>query len=110
MPVGKRKRPPGASPASSSGQHQVASAGRAKVAGAGVAELAEIESAQQVLAAAEQQRADRQLQLIQEARFELLTDRLHATAEPDVFAARGSSCALECDMNPLRDEVKGRAA
>src|SRR5262249_60767493 len=62
---------------------------RGHVLGAGVAELPGIEAGEQVLTRAQEGGRDGQVDLVDQARGQVLPDRGHAAAEPDVLAAGG---------------------
>jgi len=63
---------------------------------------------QQILAFAEQDRRDRQVQLVDETRTEILPNGGNA-ADADVLATRHGFRLLECRVNAVRDEKELRS-
>src|SRR5947207_4880935 len=75
-----------------------------------VAEGSRVDVVQEVLAGAEQDGPDREMQLVDQPGAKELADRGHAAAEPDVAVARGCFRLLERGPNSPGDEVEGGAA
>src|SRR3954447_15137576 len=59
-----------------------------------------------MLASAEQNRRDRDVQLVDEPRLEILPHRGHAAADLDIEVTRGIPGALQRFLNPPGDEMK----
>src|SRR5262249_29161032 len=75
-----------------------------------VAERYRVEAAEQMLARAEQHGTDRQVHLVDQASFEVLTNRRDAAAEPDVLAVGSLAGPIERFADAARNEVKGGSA
>src|SRR5215470_17465522 len=69
-----------------------------------VAEGARVDSVQEMLSRAKQDRRDREVELIDQAGLQVLPDRRDAAAETDVAAARRGSRLLQRGANALGDE------
>src|SRR5579863_2102723 len=77
-----------------------------EVARAFIAERAQVEVPEQLLAGAEQHGSDREMQLVDETRAQVLTDGVDASAQAYVAAAGGAPRLCERRMNALRDEAE----
>src|SRR5579862_2763950 len=75
-----------------------------------VAQRRQVEAVQNILAAPEQDRRNREMQLVDQAGPQELPYRRHATADPDVAPARGFNGACERNVNAVGDEMKHGAA
>src|SRR6185295_12438449 len=75
-----------------------------------VTQSTRIEAVQQVLAAAEQDRGDYQMELVDESGPQILPDGGDAAAQADILAAGRVPRLLERGVNPLGDEPELRAA
>src|SRR5919201_1778023 len=71
-----------------------------------IAEGARVDVSQEMLAFAEQHRPHRKMQLIDQARAQILANRRYAAAEPHVATARSSTRLLERRVNAFSDEAK----
>src|SRR5262249_3574880 len=80
------------------------------VLGALESQRGEIEPREQMLATAEEHRSDGEVHLVDQPRLEVLPDRRHTTAEPDVLASGCLAGALQRLVDAPGDEVEGRPA
>jgi hypothetical protein len=62
------------------------------------------------LAPSKHNRREREVQLVDQARPQVLADRGHAAANFDVQVTSGVACALERRVKPVRHEVEGGAS
>lgn len=69
-----------------------------------------IDAGEKVFAGAKKNRADSKVHLVNEFALEVLPDRCDPAAEPDVATIGCVNRPLQCGMDPVRDEVEGRAA
>jgi hypothetical protein len=75
-----------------------------------VAEGAHVDPFEQRRSIAEEDRGDRDVQLVDESGTEVLPDRVGAAADPDVTGSGGLAGALQRLVDPAGDEVEGGAA
>ena len=69
-----------------------------------------VDSGEEVFSGAENNRADRNVHLVDQLGLEILPDRGNPSAESNVSATGGIVRPLECDMDAFCNEVEGRAA
>lgn len=69
-----------------------------------------VDAVEEVFAAAEEGGGDGEVEVVDEASFQILADGGGAAAEADVFACCGFFCLLKCGVDALGDEVEGCAA
>src|SRR2546421_8755174 len=74
--------------------------------GARIAQRRQIDPRKQMLATAEQDWRDREVQLVDESRLEILPHRGHSSADLDIKVTGGLPRALQRFLNPAGDEVK----
>src|SRR5512135_3716062 len=91
-------------------QHDVSRALARDVPRALVAERAQVEALHQVLARAEQNRPQHEVQLVDQPRAQVLPDRRHAAAEAYVLAARRGARLFARGADAFGDEAELRAA
>src|SRR3954453_19101295 len=87
--------------------------GRASAGGglhALVAERAQVEAVEQLLAAAEEDGRDDEVQVVDQARLQELPDRRDASAKTDVLPLRRFTRLLQRRFDPVRDETEFGAA
>src|SRR5690242_15096188 len=75
-----------------------------------ISEPAQIEPREQQLSFAEEHRANREMQLVDQARLEKLPDRRRAAAHSDVAVAGRGTCLRQRLVNAFRDEPEFRPA
>src|SRR5882724_201790 len=75
-----------------------------------VAELPHVDAREEMFPRSEQNRRKRQMQLVDQPRAQILPDRRHAAADPNVLAFGGRGRALEGGLDPVGDEMEGGAA
>src|SRR5882672_3457612 len=75
-----------------------------------VAQSTRVDVVQEVLAGAEQNRSDREMQLVDQPGAQELSDCGHASAQPDVAVARGGLRLLERGPNSVGNEIEYGAA
>src|SRR5262245_64994999 len=74
-----------------------------------VSQRAQIDAVQEMLSRSEQDRPHDQMQLVDQARAQVLPNRGYAATHADVAFARGGACLVQSGMNAVRDEPKLRA-
>src|SRR2546423_12880444 len=74
--------------------------------GTRIAQRRQIDPRKQMLTSAEQDWRDRDVQLVDESRLEILPHRGHSSADLDIKVTRGLPRALQRFLNPAGDEMK----
>src|SRR5262245_50871749 len=80
------------------------------VLGAAEAELGQVDSTQEMLARAEQDRRDGKMHLVNQPCAQILPGRGHPAADTDVEVTRSFGGAFQCVMDAAGDEVEGCSA
>src|SRR5262249_7189316 len=75
-----------------------------------VAQRAQIDAVQEMLPGSEQDRAHDQMQLVDQARAQILPYRGYTAAYADITPARGGACLLESGMKAFRHKPKLRTS
>jgi hypothetical protein len=91
-------------------EHEVRRVGRRHVFSAQVTQRRGVNVGEEMLAGTQEDRADGDVQLINEPRFEVLPDRRHSTAEPNIPTIGGVTGPLQCRVDSFCDEMESRAA
>src|SRR5262245_5314368 len=92
------------------GQDDVSRGRRRDVLGDFVPEGSDVDPVEQRLAGAQEDRREREVQLVDQARAPILLNRRDTPAEPHVLAGGGLACTRERVFDPARQEVECRIA